>query len=107
MQAVSITAHLFGHVSFRRDGEPVTLPHTCVSLFPRLLLSHGRPVNRHRLADLVGQDCPDEAARKRLDTDHAQSPVILPLIPSVRAWAEGSRQFVLELLAGRTRSPRN
>jgi DNA-binding SARP family transcriptional activator len=68
MQAVSITAHLFGHVSFRRDEEPVTLPHTCVSLFARLLLSHGRPVDRHRLADLVGQDCPDEAARKRLNT---------------------------------------
>jgi DNA-binding SARP family transcriptional activator len=68
MQTVEITAQLFGPVSIRRNGTPVSLPHACVSLFARLLLNDGRPIDRHRLADLVGQDCPDEAARKRLNT---------------------------------------
>lgn len=68
MQTVLITAHLFGQVFFRRNGDELILPHTCVSLFALLLFNRGRPVDRYRLADLVGQDCPDEAARKRLNT---------------------------------------
>lgn len=68
MQTVSITAQLFGPVSFRRNGDLVTVPHACVSLFARLLLNGGRPIDRNRLADLVGQNSPDEAARRRLNT---------------------------------------
>jgi DNA-binding SARP family transcriptional activator len=68
MQTVSITAQLFGPVSFRRNDDPVSVPHACVSLFARLLLNRGRPIDRNRLADLVGQDGPDEAARRRLNT---------------------------------------
>ena len=68
MQTVEITAHLFGPVSIRRNGTPLSLPRTCISLFARLLLNDGRPIDRNRLADLIGQDCPDEAARKRLNT---------------------------------------
>ena len=68
MQTVSITAQLFGPVSFRRNGDLVSVPHACVSLFARLLLNGGRPIERNRLADLIGHDCPDEAARRRLNT---------------------------------------
>ena len=68
MQSVSITAQLFGPVSFRRNGAPLNLPHTCAWLFARLLFNDGRPVDRHRLAVLIGSDCPDETARRRLNT---------------------------------------
>lgn len=68
MLTISITAHLLGPVSVLRDGGPVAVPHSCVALLALLLLNRGRPVERHRLADLVGRDVADLTARKRLNT---------------------------------------
>ncbi|MCD4536385.1 winged helix-turn-helix domain-containing protein [Nocardioides sp. cx-169] len=65
---VSVTGHLFGAATFTRDGRPVSLPPASTALLAYLLLRHGQPVDRDRLADVVGESESDAFARRRLNT---------------------------------------
>ena len=43
---VSVTGHLFGSVSFTRDGRPLLLPPSSAVLLSYLLLRRDTPVER-------------------------------------------------------------
>jgi DNA-binding SARP family transcriptional activator len=67
MSAISVTARLLGPASFLRDSRVLTLPPASASLLALLLVSDG-PVDRHRLAEVVGPNGTEEVVRKRINT---------------------------------------
>lgn len=67
MEGITVTGHLLGAARFQIDGRPLSLTPAGAMLLAMLLIGPG-PVDRRRLAQLVGEDCTADVLRKRINT---------------------------------------